>query len=216
MNSRRPSFTSQFLPASVFAFGFSALSFLVFQSRAESAEPIVPSAPVVPATRAAQSIPPMVEEHGTAALNASQERSSPGLFDPPNVVSEVDLMRYGGRWYEVESTHPRFQRGCLCTTADYTLQGPTTVGIVNTCSTNEGVRRTEGKAQVVSEIDTAKLKVTFPGMPDLSFLLGKTNYWIVDLAPDYTWAVVSTRFRTPMWIPGLLHTPLQTKDSLGT
>ncbi|MCE9539209.1 MAG: lipocalin family protein, partial [Bacteroidetes bacterium] len=36
-------------------------------------------------------------------------------------VPNVDLKKYSGKWYEVASYPQRFQKGCNCTTADYTL-----------------------------------------------------------------------------------------------
>jgi lipocalin len=35
-------------------------------------------------------------------------------------VSNVDLKKYLGRWYEVASFPQLFQKGCECTTAEYT------------------------------------------------------------------------------------------------
>jgi len=35
-------------------------------------------------------------------------------------VANVDLNKYAGKWYEIASYQQRFQKGCTCTTAEYT------------------------------------------------------------------------------------------------
>ena len=36
-------------------------------------------------------------------------------------VPFVDINKYSGKWYEIASYPQRFQKGCHCTTAEYTL-----------------------------------------------------------------------------------------------
>jgi apolipoprotein D and lipocalin family protein len=36
-------------------------------------------------------------------------------------VPNVDLKKYSGKWYEIASFPQVFQKGCNCTTAEYTL-----------------------------------------------------------------------------------------------
>ena len=36
-------------------------------------------------------------------------------------VRSVDLKKYSGKWYEIDSYLQYFQKGCHCTTAKYTL-----------------------------------------------------------------------------------------------
>ena len=114
----------------------------------------------------------------------------------PEVVSELDLNRYFGRWYEVASTKPFFQEGCVCVTADYSLKDDGNVEVVNTCrkdSVTAPAQPTLGVAQPTD--DPAKFKVSFGNIPTFF-----SNYWVVALAEDYSWAVVSSRFRNPVWI----------------
>jgi apolipoprotein D and lipocalin family protein len=125
-------------------------------------------------------------------LGTSQAKGS--IF--PSTVEQVDLNRYVGKWYEIQSTKPFFQKGCVCITAEYRQRDDGNIDIINRCrdSTPEGHERVfEGLA--VASSDPAKLYVSSGGIPS-----PVPNYWIVDLAPDYSYAVVSSFLRTPVWI----------------
>ena len=66
------------------------------------------------------------------------------------------------------------------------------------------MRRVKGKAKVVDQTLGAKLKVSF-------FWPFYADYWIIDLGPDYEYAVVGTPNRRNLWI--LSRTP-QMDDTL--
>lgn len=139
------------------------------------------------------------QPESTSALSDMEKK--PGILSAPRVVAPFDPARYVGRWYEIQSTQPGFQAGCSCVTADYGPVAPTRISVVNTCQKGPRVQRVMGKAAVADPKEPAKLEVSFPGFgSDLLNLLLKSNYWVVDLDPDYQWAVVSTRFRKPIWI----------------
>jgi apolipoprotein D and lipocalin family protein len=141
-----------------------------------------------------------------AGMSISGSSFAAGLF--PAVVSDLDLNQYLGRWYEVASTKPFFQRDCVCVTADYSLVDAETVKVVNSCRKlePEGVLDVvEGDAKATG--NPAKFNVSFGG-----FRLPFSNYWVVDLADDYRYAVVSTAFRNPIWI--LSRTPELASEDL--
>lgn len=114
--------------------------------------------------------------------------------EAPPVVPQVDLVRYTGIWYEVAKYPNRFQKGCLCTTASYTLRADGKVAVVNRCRTAEGrVREARGWAKVVDPTTRAKLKVTF-------FWPFFGDYWILDLDEAYSRVLVGTPDRRYLWI----------------
>lgn len=81
---------------------------------------------------------------------------------PLNTVSHVDLNKYMGKWYEIATITQSFQKGCHCTTAEYSLIDDKYVKVINTCrkdSTNGIIKKIEGKAFTTSH--PAKLKVQF-------------------------------------------------------
>lgn len=111
-------------------------------------------------------------------------------------VPHVDLDKYAGKWYEIASYPQRFQKGCHCTTAEYTLSPKGYVVVENRC--NKGSLQgkqsyIKGKAFVVPNSGNAKLKVQF-------FWPFSGSYWIIDLADDYSYAVVSNPSKDYLWI----------------
>ena len=111
-------------------------------------------------------------------------------------VSSVDLKKYSGKWYEIASYPQRFQKGCNCTTAEYTLSEKGFVIVENRCNKDsvDGKQSyIKGKAFVESNSGNAKLKVQF-------FWPFTGKYWIIDLADDYSYAVVSHPNKKYLWI----------------
>ena len=111
------------------------------------------------------------------------------------VVSAVDLSRYAGRWYEIARLPNRFEKKCAdSVTATYTLRSDGKVDVVNRCRKANGEFTTaKGKARIADKKTNAKLKVTF-------FWPFYGDYWILDLGPDYQYAVVGSPDRDYLWI----------------
>ncbi len=117
-------------------------------------------------------------------------------------VPHVDLTRYVGTWYDIASFPQRFQRGCTGTTATYTLRSDGTIEVLNRCRDRalDGRERVaKGRARVVDRSTNSKLKVSF-------FRPFWGDYWIIDLGPDYEYAVVGHPGRDYLWI--LSRTPV--------
>jgi len=110
-------------------------------------------------------------------------------------VPHVDLKRYAGTWYEIARYPNRFQKKCAGdTTATYSLRDDGKVGVVNRCRKANGeITTATGNAKVVDASTNAKLKVTF-------FWPFSGDYWILDLASDYEYAVVGEPSRKYVWI----------------
>jgi apolipoprotein D and lipocalin family protein len=121
--------------------------------------------------------------------------------DEPETVPYVDLERYSGKWYEVARLPTRFQKDCVGATAEYRLLEEGKVQVINTCYRADGTTRDiEGVAKVVDETG-AKLEVRFDNFFFKVFgWLIKPNYWILDLAEDYSYAVVGSPDRKYLWI----------------
>ena len=121
----------------------------------------------------------------------------PAREEPPlQVVSQVDINRYLGRWYEIARYPNWFQENCYAVTADYELIEDGYIKVVNRCKDrklNGEMREALGKAHVVDVSTNAKLKVTFH-WPFYG------NYWIIDLGNDYEYSVVSEPKRQYLWI----------------
>jgi apolipoprotein D and lipocalin family protein len=115
---------------------------------------------------------------------------------PPQTVPKVELPRYVGTWYEIARFPQRFQKDCVATTATYTQRSDGRIDVVNRCrkdSLQGREKKVKGVAKVVEPQTNAKLKVRFFGP-----FWG--DYWVVNLDPDYQWAVVSDAKRESLWI----------------
>ena len=115
---------------------------------------------------------------------------------PLNTVAAVDLGKYAGTWYEIASFPQSFSKGCTATTATYTARPDGDIDVLNRCrkgSLNGKEDTAEGRARVVDPVTHAKLEVSF-------FRPFWGDYWIIQLAPDYSYAVVGHPGRDYLWI----------------
>ena len=121
---------------------------------------------------------------------------APGSRAPVQVVPSVDLARYMGRWYEIAHLPAWFQRACASdTTALYTLRPDGKITVLNQCRKPDGgLKSASGIGRVASDKEpNTKLKVSF-------FRPFYGDYWIIDLDPEYRWAVVGDPRRKYLWI----------------
>lgn len=118
-----------------------------------------------------------------------------GRAQEPSTVAYVDLERYMGKWYEIARFEQSFQEGCVGVTAEYALKDNGKVSVKNTCfeETLDGEKSVaKGRAYVKDKKTNAKLRVTF-------FWPFYGNYWIFELASDYSYAVVGSPDRDSLW-----------------
>lgn len=141
---------------------------------------------------------------GLAAFCFSSCRSTtapPKPAAPLPSVAKVDLKRYAGTWHEISRLPNRFQKTCVRSTAEYTPLPDGTVQVKNTCYKSKG--RTSditGTATPVPGSKNARLRVKFEGLAALAPVPEEGNYWIIDLDPQYRWAMVGTPDRQFLWI----------------
>ena len=127
--------------------------------------------------------------NGCAALQ-------PKVDQPLDVVQNVDIEKYMGKWFEIASIPMGFQADCTGTTATYTLNPDKTVKVFNQCfekSLTGPEKNIEGKAWVVDDTVTSKLKVEF-------FWPFSGDYWLIELDKGYKYAVVGHPSRNYLWI----------------
>ncbi len=122
---------------------------------------------------------------------------------PLTVVPSVDLNRYMGRWYEIARYPNSFQRQCVGdVTATYSLLDDGQIKVVNRCRKENGeYSEVEGRAKRAGDDEpNTKLKVRFAPafLSFLPFVWG--DYWIILLAPDYSYVVIGEPDRKYLWI----------------
>lgn len=135
-------------------------------------------------------------------IDGSERRSirhSAKLFTPVETVKHVDVARYTGLWYQIASYFNRNIGILAGVTAEYTINQDGTVKVVNKgiIGDLDGTPvEIEGVARVVDEKTNAKLAVSFPdfGITD------ESEYWIIELAEDYSYAIVTNSKRTSLFI----------------
>jgi apolipoprotein D and lipocalin family protein len=132
-------------------------------------------------------------------------------------VPAVDLQRYAGEWYELARLPNRFQDQCIGdVTATYALRDDGNVSVTNRCRTAEGDGDAawdvvEGTARPVDETN-ARLKVSF--LPTwLRWLpIGWSNYWVLELDPEYRYVLVGEPSRRYLWV--LARSPAMATEQL--
>ncbi|MCV7227491.1 lipocalin family protein [Mycolicibacterium komossense] len=102
----------------------------------------------------------------------------------------VDVNQYLGTWYEVGSVKQFFSIGLVNTTAVYSLNPDGSIKVENSGNYffNNGPESTIVGTALPVDASNNKLNVTFFGSPSDA---PPGNYWIVDVAPDYSWAIVT-------------------------
>lgn len=138
---------------------------------------------------------------GIAAVIPMFDRHPVGNAAVPEPAKSVELQRYVGRWYEIARYDQRFQKGCQGVTADYSLTSDGKIAVLNRCREQSGeIREARGTAKVVDRTSNAKLKVSFFGP-------FSGDYWVLDRADDYGWAIVGEPSGRYLWILAREATP---------
>jgi lipocalin/uncharacterized protein YbjT (DUF2867 family)/ligand-binding SRPBCC domain-containing protein len=148
-----------------------------------------------------------------AATTLQPAAAQAQTLPPVRAVPFVDLDRYAGEWFEIARFPNRFQRQCVGDVrATYTRRPDGRVDVVNRCRVAEGETEARGVARIVDARTFAKLKVRFAPawLSWLPMVWG--DYWIIGLAPDYSWAVVGDPGRDYLWI--LARAPHLDDDSI--
>lgn len=138
-----------------------------------------------------------------AAATVTAVAATPALQSLPS----LDVPSYMGTWYQVAWFPNRFQAQCASdTTAQYRLQPGGTVEVKNRCLRSDG-RPDEavGKARPTGRLDDDRLE---PAQLEVSFLpaalrwlpFGWGRYWVIQLADDGRYAVVSEPGREYLWV----------------
>jgi apolipoprotein D and lipocalin family protein len=146
---------------------------------------------------------PVIRSLVIAALLGSAAAAQDSSDRPVKVVPEVDLNRYMGTWFEIARLPNRFQGKCVGDiTATYSLMEDGDVQVVNRCRNEDGeVTEAKGVARRASnDGPNSKLEVRFAPswLSFLPFVWG--DYWIMVLAPDYSYVAIGGPDRKYLWI----------------
>lgn len=116
------------------------------------------------------------------------------------VVENFDLTRYLGTWHEIARLDHSFERGLTSVTAEYSMREDGGVRVLNRGYSlpKKKWKQAEGRAYFTGDPKTGALKVSF-------FRPFYGGYNIIELAGDYSYALVAGPTREYLWI--LARTP---------
>lgn len=119
---------------------------------------------------------------------------------PNRPLDTLDLARYSGQWHEIAHLPMYFERKCLkAVTATYTPNPDGTVHVHNSCRTAKGMMAIDGVARM-KDHQPAALEVRFAPAWLTWLPVAWADYWVIEVAPDYQWAVVGSPNRKHLWI----------------
>lgn len=118
---------------------------------------------------------------------------------PNQPVDALDLSRYAGTWHEAARLPMFFQRNCAAdTTATYTLRDDGLVDVANRCTKADGGSLlAEGVARTTDRPAALDVRFAPSWLGWLPFVWA--DYWVIDLDPDYRWAVVGGPGQGALW-----------------
>ena len=135
-------------------------------------------------------------------MGADVARGPQGRSSSVRVVESIDLARYVGRWFEIARLPNALQSKCVAdVTAHYGQRSDGRIDVVNRCRTAAGTMTDlQGISRAVAKgTSDARWQVRY-GSPIRSMFGGGTDYWILGIGPDYTWAVAGSPSRDRLWI----------------
>jgi apolipoprotein D and lipocalin family protein len=146
------------------------------------------------------------------ALAATTLAASPATAQNPQAepvlpLASLNVPAYMGTWYQVAWFPNRFQKQCVSDTAAIYRQLPGgEVEVTNRCTKADGqpdqvigLARPDGSTLRGTQLEPAKLQVSF--LPAwLRWVPAWGSYWVIQLADDGRFAVVSEGSREYLWV----------------
>ena len=125
-----------------------------------------------------------------------------GIAEGIKPVTELDIEKYQGKWYEIARLDHRFERGMSRVTANYALKPDGYVEVINRGYVDEeqNWKQAIGKAKFVGDKPSGHLKVSFFGPfygSYVIFELDKENYqyaYVTSYNKDYLWLLSRTPY----------------------
>jgi apolipoprotein D and lipocalin family protein len=133
-------------------------------------------------------------------------------FEKLPTAEHVDIARYIGKWYAVESLPQFFTRKCIAQSAEYDILNESAISVHNICYKKNGkTSDISGKAVVKDPATNARLEVTFDSFFTKLFRV-KGEYVIIKLSEGYDTVLIGSTDRKSLWI--MSRTPSIDPDTL--
>ncbi|MEE1190375.1 MAG: lipocalin family protein [Bacteroidales bacterium] len=109
-------------------------------------------------------------------------------------VSNLDVNRFIGSWYEIARYEHSFEKGMTHVKANYSLLPDGTIRVLNSGMKNGKKKEIEGKARKKKDSNSnSKLEVSF-------FLWFYSDYFVFELDDNYQYAVIGSSSDKYLWI----------------
>lgn len=119
---------------------------------------------------------------------------------PLPTASHVDVSRYIGKWYAIESLPQFFTRKCIAQSAEYGIKTEKSITVHNVCYQKNGkISDIHGMAVIKDFNTNARLEVTFDSFWTRLFRV-KGEYVIIKLSEGYDTVMVGSTDRKSLWI----------------
>jgi apolipoprotein D and lipocalin family protein len=116
----------------------------------------------------------------------------------PPTVQKIDPSLYAGEWHEIARLPNTFERGLVAAKATYSLNPDGSLTVLNEgLKANGKTTSIAGNARCVNPQEPGKLKVRFNRFPANLF---EGDYWILDLNPQHTRALIGSPNRKLLWL----------------
>ncbi len=153
--------------------------------------------------------------------SATAQTAEPPTAPPLSALPSLDVPAYMGTWYQVAWFPNRFQKQCVSdTSARYRQREDGRIEVINRCrladgrfDEADGLARPAGATLKDQRLSPATLEVSFlPAL--LRWIPAWGSYWVIALADDGRYAVVSEPQRQYLWV--LARAPLLSADDEAT
>lgn len=122
-------------------------------------------------------------------------RSNKPIIDT-TTVSELNVERYMGTWYEIARFQHSFEKDLVGVTATYSLRDDGKIDVINSGykhTLGGEYKEAKGKAKIPNPEEPGKLKVAF-------FLFFYADYNIMELDDDYQHVLIGSSTPDYLWI----------------
>lgn len=129
---------------------------------------------------------------GTVGISCQTNKNNKTMNT--TTVSNLDVNRFMGSWYEIARYEHSFEKGMTHVKANYSLLPDGTIRVLNSGMKNGKKKEIEGKARKKKDSNSnSKLEVSF-------FLWFYSDYFVFELDENYQYAVIGSSSDKYLWI----------------
>ncbi len=120
----------------------------------------------------------------------------PLFASTPMPVPYVDTKAFSGLWYEVARTYNSYEKDCVASTVEYTLQDDNTYKVYNRCfkdAIGGELIEYKGIAEPANGASMSEIEMTY-------YYIFTQRYRVIYLEKDYSVAIVADKEMEQVWL----------------